>query len=254
MGRGGWWSGGLCLLLALCLAACSARRAVHEVRHGETLSQIGLAYGVPYREIARANRLRDPSRIYVGQRLVIPKPRRRGVAATPPAAATLLPRRGHRRDAAAIAPAAARAGGGRSPDAPGLQWPLSSGTVTSGFGPRGAKHHDGIDIAAPFGAPIRAAADGEVVYSASLPGYGNVIVLRHASGYTTLYAHNERHHVRDGQRVRRGQLIATVGRSGRATATNLHFEVRKDNVPRDPLDFLSPALQVLRNPDGADGG
>ncbi len=211
------WS--LVAALAAVAAACGARQTFHVVRAGDTLSRIGQAYGVPYQEIARANRLRDPSRIEVGQRLIIP--RGKGV----PAVATLLP---PLRDT----------GEARPRDAPKMMWPVPGGTVTSGFGPRGNRFHDGIDISVPAGVPVRAAASGEVAYSASLPGYGNVIIVRHERGYATVYAHNERHHVEEGQRVRQGQLIATVGRSGRASGTNLHFEVRKDNHARNPLLFL----------------
>jgi murein DD-endopeptidase MepM/ murein hydrolase activator NlpD len=125
--------------------------------------------------------------------------------------------------------------------------------VTSGFGPRRGRFHDGIDIAAPVGAPISAAADGEVAYSSTLPGSGNVIILRHGRGYATVYAHNQRHHVKDGQRVRRGQRIAEVGRTGRTTGPNLHFEVRKDNVAKNPLYFLPNQRQAERG-GAATGG
>ena len=207
-------------VLAAVTAACGARQTVHVVRAGETLSRIGQAYGVAYQDIAQANRLRDPSRIEVGQRLVIPKGK------GTPAVVALLPR-------------LRRTGEDERPkDAPKMVWPVPEGTVSSGFGPRGRRFHDGIDIAAPAGVRVRAAASGEVAYSASLPGYGNVIIVRHERGYATVYAHNERHHVEEGQRVRQGQLIATVGRSGRASGTNLHFEVRKDNHAHDPLLFL----------------
>jgi lipoprotein NlpD len=243
--RGGWRKRRLGLLLAVFLAACSGRRVIHEVQPGETLFQIGVAYSVPYEEIARANHLRDPGRIRVGQRLVIPGAKKRvEVRAVAPARPTFLP---NRADRVSTDPRA------QPRNAPRLQWPVSSGAVTSGFGQRGGEYHDGIDISTVTGAPIRAAADGEVVYSASLPGYGNMIVLRHPGGYATIYAHNERHHVRDGERVRRGQLIGTVGRSGRTTGTNLHFEVRKDNVPYNPLHFLPPARQVFGEAGGADG-
>jgi len=116
--------------------------------------------------------------------------------------------------------------------------------VASAFGARGRSFHDGIDISAPRGTPVRAAADGEVVYSDSLRGYGNVIIVRHRDGFATVYAHNERNEVRTGQRVRRGEVIGTVGDSGRATGPNLHFEVRQDNVAHDPLGVLPPVEQV----------
>ncbi len=210
------------MLLLVLVAACSGRRVYHHVRAGETLYRIGLAYGVPYQEIARANRLRDPTRIRAGQRLLIPKANKAvRVAAVRPKKFAPAPR-----------------AGGLPKDAPRLEWPVPRGTVTSGFGPREDGFHDGVDITAPVGAAVRAAADGEVAYSSTLRGYGNVIILRHRAGYVTLYAHNERHHAKQGQRVRQGQLIATVGRSGRTTGPNLHFEVRKNNVAQDPLHYL----------------
>lgn len=205
------------------------------MRPGETLYRIGAAYGVPYETIARANRLKDASRIRVGQRLLIPEAKR---------AVALAVKKGG---------AAAHAGEGPA-DAPRLQWPVADGQVTSGFGPRGGGHHDGIDIAAPTGTPVHAAASGDVAYCSRLPGYGNVIILRHQGGYATVYAHNQRHHVRAGQRVRRGELIARVGESGRTTGPNLHFEVRRDNVAKNPLFFLPAALQAERVRASAGGG
>jgi murein DD-endopeptidase MepM/ murein hydrolase activator NlpD len=88
---------------------------------------------------------------------------------------------------------------------------------------------------------VHAAGAGEVLYSDRLSGYGNVIIVSHGDGYVTVYAHNSAHAVRAGDRVRRGQMIARVGQSGRASGPNLHFEVRKDNVARNPLYYLPPA-------------
>lgn len=119
----------------------------------------------------------------------------------------------------------------------GLLWP-ASGSVSSSFGPRGNAHHDGIDISAPEGTPIRAALDGAVAYVGSLRGYGKVVILAHEDGLTTVYAHNSRNLVAGGARVRRGTVIASVGQTGRTTGPNLHFEVRKDNRARDPMVFL----------------
>jgi murein DD-endopeptidase MepM/ murein hydrolase activator NlpD len=216
------------MALLLVVAACGGRAVYHRVRPGDTLYRIGSAYGVPYEEIARANGIGDPSLIQVGQKLLIPKAKK--VVAVP------IAKRG-RSDRS-------RSGDGRA-DAPELSWPMPNGIVTSGYGPRGKSFHDGIDIAAPVGAPVRAAADGEVAYSSTLSGYGNVIILRHARGYATVYAHNRRHHVKDGQKVRRGQLIAEVGRSGRTTGPNLHFEVRKDNIAKNPMYFLPSEMRAV---------
>ncbi|MGH7789453.1 MAG: M23 family metallopeptidase [Candidatus Binatia bacterium] len=224
------WQWLVVVVVAVFAAACGARKVYHQVRPGETLARIGATYGVPYEEIAAANDLRDASRIASGQRLWIP-------GAPRPLRVPVV-------DMVALAPLERAALRTRPPDAPRLAWPLAAGPVTSGFGPRDGNPHDGIDIAAPIGAPVRAAAAGEVVYLGTLPGYGNLIILRHARGYVTVYAHNDRHHARQGARVRAGELIASVGRSGRTTGPNLHFEVRKDNVAYDPLQFLPPRLQA----------
>lgn len=119
----------------------------------------------------------------------------------------------------------------------GLSWPVE-GRITSKFGPRRGSSHDGVDIAAPLGTPILAAASGEVLYSGALRGYGHIVILRHRGGYATVYAHNQKNLAREGEMVRRGQAIARVGQTGRASGPHLHFEVRKDNLARNPLRYL----------------
>jgi len=142
-----------------------------------------------------------------------------------------------------LGPGCSLLGGGRQDeDLPGiagegLLWP-APGSVSSSFGPRGNAHHDGIDIAAPEGTPVRAALDGTVAYVGSLRGYGKVVILSHDDGLTTVYAHNSKNLVNPGARVHRGTVIASVGQTGRTTGPNLHFEVRKDNQARDPMVFL----------------
>jgi murein DD-endopeptidase MepM/ murein hydrolase activator NlpD len=221
------------------IAGCS-HGVYHRVRSGENLYRISKAYGVSAKRLAEANHLSDPSRIEVGQRLLIPGGRRElPVDIITPRATSVQPLQ---REPAPIGAAA-------------LVWPLVGGTVTSGFGQRGRSFHDGIDISAPVGASVRAAADGEVLYSDTLRGYGNVIILRHAHGLATVYAHNQTNRVRDGQQVRRGDVIGTVGETGRTAGSNLHFEVRQDNVARDPLYFLPAVEQVaVPAPHAGHGG
>lgn len=119
-------------------------------------------------------------------------------------------------------------------------WPVK-GRVTSPFGTRHGRPHDGIDISSPRGTPIQAAADGTVLYVGRLSGYGNLLILKHPGNFFTAYAHLSQTHVRKGDRVRQGKIIGNVGRTGRATGAHLHFEVRLRAVPQNPLDFLPPA-------------
>lgn len=122
-------------------------------------------------------------------------------------------------------------------------WPVR-GWVTSGFGYRdsptsgGRRLHAGIDIAAPRGTPIIAAADGHVVFSGYHSAYGNLLVLDHGYGLVTRYAHTSRLLAKVGDHVQRGQLVALVGNTGRSTGPHLHFEVYQDGVAVNPRKFL----------------
>ena len=98
--------------------------------------------------------------------------------------------------------------------------------------------HQGIDIGARSGTPVHAAESGRVIFASRLGGYGNVIVVRHGGRYETVYAHNRRFTVGRGALVRKGDVIAEVGATGNARGSHLHFEVRRDDDPRDPLLFL----------------
>ncbi len=219
------WMAGVALLGGV--AAC-ARGVYHRVQPGENLYRISKAYGVPASAVAAANHLPDASRLEIGQRLYIPQAHRAVPVdvVTPRAHHTSSPPNDARRTALA------------------LSWPVDSRTVTSPFGQRGHGFHDGIDISAPKGSPVHAAQDGEVIYSDALRGYGNLIILRHEGGFATVYAHNEHNQAHEGQHVRRGEVIGSVGDSGRTASANLHFEVRQDNIARDPLDFLPRRTQT----------
>jgi murein DD-endopeptidase MepM/ murein hydrolase activator NlpD len=204
----------------------------HQVRRGENLYRIGKAYGVSHGELARANGLADAGRLEVGQRIFVPGGKR------PLPVSVITPERA----ASELPPNDLPQGAGV------FIWPLARGSVTSNFGPRGRSFHDGIDIGAPPGTIVRASRDGHVIYSDTLRGYGNVVILQHAGGYATVYAHNEENLVDAGAKVRQGQPVAKVGRSGRTSGPNLHFEIRKDNVARNPIYFL-PSQTVQRTKD-----
>lgn len=124
-------------------------------------------------------------------------------------------------------------------------WPLQDrGHVSSAFGPRTSpftgrrQMHTGLDIAAPRGTPILAVADGVVTFSGNMAGYGRVVVIAHGFGFKTFYGHNEKNNVRQGQRVKRGQAIGTVGNSGYTTGSHLHYEVLVKDQPVDPFKYI----------------
>ena len=119
------------------------------------------------------------------------------------------------------------------------RWPLKAGIVSSEFGPRWGRRHDGIDIAADEGDLVYAAAPGEVLYVGDgLRGYGNVVIIRHDEKTTSLYAHNSSIRIKQGETVRGGDLIATVGSTGRSTGPHVHFELRRKNKALNPRKLL----------------
>src|SRR5690606_35323316 len=116
-------------------------------------------------------------------------------------------------------------------------WPVAGGKISSGYGIRHGRPHEGLDIKQSAGSEIRAAAAGKVVFSGWMHGYGRTLVISHGSSYSTVYAHNDSHLVERGQIVRKGQPIAKLGSSGRTSGPHLHFEVRQDGKPINPLRF-----------------
>jgi lipoprotein NlpD len=213
---------GLALLL-LSLAACSSLNykageqqgsRVHVVKRGETLYSIAWRYGVDDDALARWNHIADPNLIYVGQRLRL----------TPPADAN---GRARRRAARAAAKPAAM---------PAWQWP-TNGKVVTRFG-SSADIASGIGIGGHVGQPIDAAAAGKVVYAGSgLIGYGHLVIIKHNDTYLSAYGHNKRLLVHRGEHVDRGQEIALMGR-GPNHQPRLHFEIRRNGKPVDPLKYL----------------
>lgn len=197
------------------------QKNVHFVKKGETLSSISRRYGVSVESLIHYNSIRDPDQIEVGQRISIP-PR--------DAIARLYRLPPSRRRAKAPPSTAAPAG-------PFL-WPVR-GTITRRFSEDANSPHKGIDIAAPGGSPIRSADAGTVLFSGDGPeGYGLIVIVRHANRFVTVYAHNRANLVRAGQRVKRGENIAYVGNGGNSSRPRLHFQVRRDADPIDPLTVL----------------
>ena len=199
--------------------------AVHVVRRGDTLSAIAFRYRLDYRNIARWNRIRAPYVIHPGQRLSLRGPAASSATSTGTASAKAgSTRKSSRPSAPAAAPVPAR----------GWTWP-ATGPLLRGFG-KGDR--GGIDIGGRRGQPVVAARSGRVVYTGTgLVGYGRLVIVKHGERVLTAYAHNERVLVQEGQAVRAGQKIAEMGSSG-ADRVMLHFEVRRDGKPLNPLKYL----------------
>ena len=207
----------------------------HVVERGQTVWRIAQAYGVEVDVLARANRLDDPTKLDTGQVLFIP------------GAVVVLQIPAYPSPADVVgAPAAGSAAEG-SGAGPWL-WPLPEPRVLSGFGvARRSRRHEGIDLRGAPGHPVVASRAGHVVYSGSgMNGYGKTVIVDHGDGTSSLYAHNSRLLVSDGQYVERGQAIAQIGRSGNATTEHCHFEIRHEGRPVDPLVYLEPAREARR--------
>ena len=130
----------------------------------------------------------------------------------------------------------ASVGGSDKVSGAGLIWPVR-GPINSGFGMRWGRMHQGIDIGAGTGTPIHAAKAGTVTFAGTMSGYGNVVIITHSGGLSTLYAHQSRIAVSGGP-VSQGQVIGYVGSTGHSTGPHLHFETRIDGTPQDPLRYL----------------
>ncbi len=125
---------------------------------------------------------------------------------------------------------------------PTFRWPVRGRVITTYGAKTNGKQNDGINVAVPEGTPVKAAEDGVVAYSGNeLKGYGNLILVRHANGYVTAYAHASELMVKRGDTIKRGQIIAKSGQSGEVSSPQLHFEIRKGSSPVDPLQFLNGA-------------
>ena len=222
----------------------AARPEVYTVRENDTLYSIGKRFDVDYLLIAKRNRLHSPYRIYIGQHLnitsVAPRSQKLPVAVHIKNAEAIEARNKQaveKKQGGRVAiPSPAEKARGYSKEQ--LLWPVK-GKVTSLFGRRGSRMHDGIDISAQEGTPVHVAAAGTVVYSDHrLSGYGKLVIVRHGRNLFTAYAHNQRNLVNKGDKVRRGDVIARVGHTGRASGSHLHFEVRHGSTAVDPLVYL----------------
>lgn len=227
--------------------------AVHVVRAGDSVSRIAAHYGVTRKSLIDANKLARPEQLRIGQRLVVPGAHAAAagssvqiIDATIENGDILFVRAGPRRVPTRFYMAPPEFDG----QAFDLAWPLD-GRVISSFGKRRSGWHAGMDIKAEIGTPILAAAPGVVISSGQERAYGRIVRIEHDNGFVTVYAHNLENLVEAGDRVTGGTIIATVGRTGRATTPHLHFEVRREGMVYNPLHLL-PAREVIElRPDEA---
>jgi len=210
----------------------------YTVQRGDTVYSISRKYSVDTTTLTQLNKIPAPYTIKVGQRLQLPsqiKVASKGddAAPLPPATPATRPSGG------AIAPST-KAPLPAPPTATGsFIWP-AQGKVVSRFGPSAnGMHNDGINIAVPAGASVKASQSGVVAYAGNeLKGYGNLLLIRHADGWMTAYAHNSKLLVQRGDQVKRGQAIAQAGSTGSVTSPQVHFEIRKGSKAVDPLGYL----------------
>jgi len=189
---------------------------IHTIKAGQTLTDISLTYAVPVQTLASANGLSTASTIYAGSRIIIPG----GTSALWDTVDDLSK--------------------GTASD---YIWPVEADVVST-FGWRvhevlgTRQHHDGIDLNVPEGTVVRASAGGEVYYYGEQPGYGNLLIIEHADTWYSMYGHLSSSLVYVGQYVEAGQRVAMSGNTGISSGPHLHFELRRGEVPVDPLRYL----------------
>jgi murein DD-endopeptidase MepM/ murein hydrolase activator NlpD len=199
----------------------------YKVRKGDTIYEISRMFSTTQTRVVRLNNISKPYRIYEGQVLKMPMPEQRiaSVSSNTQATRTL------RRKAKIAAPKMIGNGLFKMP---------VDGKIISSYGPKsGGLHNDGINIAAPLGAPIVSGQSGVVAYTGDgIEGYGNLILIRHDKGYMSAYAHLDRIAVKRGDILKQGQKIGTVGQTGNVDRPQLHFEIRKGAKALNPKVYL----------------
>ncbi len=222
----------IALISVVCLlSACAGVRSrYHEVGQGETLQGIAKKFDVPLTGLVASNPEAAKGKVVAGDKLYIPFEERADWDAEGGISQAVERR----------VPNSVQAANGETQ--PAFLWPVR-GNLSSFYGLRYRHHkessHEGIDVAAPTGTPVKSARSGHVIYAGSrIKGYGNMVIVRHADKYSTVYAHLSKFKVKKGQFIGRGQLLGLVGRTGRARGAHLHFEIRDGQTPVDPMLFL----------------
>ena len=184
----------------------------HTLKPGETLENVSNQYSVSIHDIRQINDIYDPQDLSPGARIFIPEPKKEKIEISESVKQPVQQQ--------------AR-----------FSWP-SQGTISSGFGMRHGKMHEGIDITKDKGRDIRAAGNGVVEFAGYKSGYGQTIIINHGGEYKTLYAHNAKLYVKRNTKVNQGVIIARMGSTGKSIGIHLHFEVRYRGKPQNPLRYL----------------
>ncbi len=226
------------------------KESVYTVASGDTLIGIARKYNVALPELAKANNVEPNHRVTPGDRIIVPGGHSEPKQASAPkiekpqvVPSTVASIQAQRANSATPEPAAPETAAKMAEPAgamPTFRWPVH-GRVISSFGARvNGQPNDGINVAVPEGTAVKAAEDGVVAYAGNeLKGFGNLVLVRHANGYVSAYAHASEIAVKRGDTIKRGQVIAKAGQTGNVTSPQLHFEIRKGSTPVDPTQFLA---------------
>ncbi|HER62875.1 MAG TPA: M23 family metallopeptidase, partial [Desulfobacteraceae bacterium] len=249
------------LLVLAWMPACAPSGIYHTIQPGQTLYRIAKTYQISEAELARVNRINDPTKLIVGHKLYIPgatRPRQvdgpqqsRSVATSP---ARSAPSSAAQTAPATANPPAAEAARKKTLPAPSappkkaaapaplkkgtFSWPVK-GKVVGRFGPRGDTNSKGIEISCREGESVIAAAPGKVIYSGrGIRGYGNLIIIEHADDYFTVYGYNKQNLAKTNDFVGQGDQVALCGEPQNSQSSRLHFEIRKGKSAVDPIFYL----------------
>ncbi len=217
------------------------------VREGDTLTSIAKKHRLTAHELAQSNSMADDDGVTVGQELLIPtvkerakvsKANRKKESASKSKTSKNSKQKSSTSQTNQQEPSlAAETPEEADPVNSKFIWPVD-GIVTSLMGPRRGRPHDGIDISAPLGTPVVAIRQGTVIFAGKMSGYGNLVIIKHPSNYFSAYAHLSEIKAAKDEKVKQGTLIGKVGRTGRASATHLHFETRNKTTVIDPMKLL----------------
>jgi LysM repeat protein len=221
-------------------SASVGNSVVHVVKRGDTLQKISRLYRKPVTDIAKANDIQLTTQLKIGDRLLIPSVPVNDQSGTFPAK---IPNHSANVEPAGETAQAEAKDGVKAPEKaaamPMFRWPVRGRVIASFGSSLNGERNDGINLAVPEGTPVKAAEDGVVSYAGNgLASNGNLVLIHHSNGYSTVYAHAKELLVKRGDQIKRGQVIAQSGQTGNVNTPQLHFEVRRGATPLDPVRFL----------------